>query len=288
MENRYIIFTLALCWGSGWAARDYKPVVLIHGLKSDKYRLNYLETRISQKHPGTRVYNLNLFPDIRSLENMWKQVNAFRSTIEELTKNITGKFNLIGYSQGGLIARGVIQSWPNHRVNNFISLSSPQAGQFGDGFLHIFSPILIRNQAYRIFYSRMGQRVSVGNYWNDPHKTLLFLQWSQFLARINNLVLTGNSTSYKEAMLKLNKLILIGGPDDGVIGPWQSAHFGFYDKNLSIVPMEDRDQYVKDLIGLRTLDKRSDIVIETYSGVTHHNWHHTDQVIDEAILPYLD
>lgn len=36
-----------------------------------------------------------------------------------------------GYSQGGLIARGIIQTFPNVSVSTFISLSSPQAGQYG-------------------------------------------------------------------------------------------------------------------------------------------------------------
>lgn len=41
-------------------------------------------------------------------------------------------FKLIsGYSQGGLIARGIVQTFPNVSVSTFISLSSPQAGQYG-------------------------------------------------------------------------------------------------------------------------------------------------------------
>jgi alpha/beta superfamily hydrolase len=36
-----------------------------------------------------------------------------------------------GYSQGGLIARGILEQFPNHNVDTFISLSSPQAGQYG-------------------------------------------------------------------------------------------------------------------------------------------------------------
>lgn len=36
-----------------------------------------------------------------------------------------------GYSQGALIARVILQAFPEHNVHNFISLSGPQAGQYG-------------------------------------------------------------------------------------------------------------------------------------------------------------
>lgn len=42
--------------------------------------------------------------------------------------------HLVGYSQGGLIARTVLETFGNHTVKNFISLSSPQAGQYGSKF----------------------------------------------------------------------------------------------------------------------------------------------------------
>lgn len=36
-------------------------------------------------------------------------------------------------------------------------------------FLHLFFPDLVCETAYELFYSRIGQHTSVGNYWNDPH-----------------------------------------------------------------------------------------------------------------------
>lgn len=44
------------------------------------------------------------------------------------------RYMILGYSQGGLLARATIQSMPNHNVKVFISLSSPQAGQYGSNF----------------------------------------------------------------------------------------------------------------------------------------------------------
>ena len=38
----------------------------------------------------------------------------------------------------------------------------------------------------------------------------------------------------KKNFLRIKQLVLIGGPDDGVIMPWQSSIFGFYDYNNNI------------------------------------------------------
>lgn len=46
--------------------------------------------------------------------------------------------NITGYSQGGLIARGMLETYGNeHNVRTFVSLSSPQGGQYG-GKLFLF------------------------------------------------------------------------------------------------------------------------------------------------------
>lgn len=36
-------------------------------------------------------------------------------------------------------------------------------------FLHLFFPDLVCETAYELFYSKIGQHTSIGNYWNDPH-----------------------------------------------------------------------------------------------------------------------
>lgn len=86
----------------------------------------------------------------------------------------------------------------------------------------MFFPDLVCKTAYELFYSRVGQRTSVGNYWNDPHKQKLYFKYSVFLPFINNLIASNRSESFKQGIVKLKKMVLIGGPDDGVITPWQS------------------------------------------------------------------
>lgn len=76
--------------------------------------------------------------------------------------------------------------------------------------------------AYELFYSHVGQHTSVGNYWYDPDQLKLYFKYNIFLPYINNAVNSTGSESFKQGLLNLKKLILIGGPDDGIITPWQS------------------------------------------------------------------
>lgn len=142
--------------------------------------------------------------------------------------------------------------------------------------------------AYQLFYSYAGQHTSVGNYWNDPHKQLLYYQYSDFLPYVNNEIVSNNSSRFRDGLLKLENMILIGGPDDGVITPWQSSHFGYYNSDNEVEPMRHRDIYQNDTIGLRALEKQNRLHIITIPNVHHMEWHMNLKVIRETILPFLD
>lgn len=89
-------------------------------------------------------------------------------------------------------------------------------------FLHLIFPDLTAKDVYELFYSRIGQLTSVANYWNDPHKQELYHEYNVFLPYINNELESENSTQFRNNLLQLDRMVLIGGPDDGVITPWQS------------------------------------------------------------------
>ncbi|XP_034472633.1 lysosomal thioesterase PPT2 homolog isoform X2 [Drosophila innubila] len=200
----------------------FKPVVILHGVLSGAESMTLLVRQIEKIHPGTTVYNCDKFSGWYSLESAWWQVEQIRDYIDQIGKLHPDGIIVLGYSQGGLLARAAIQSLPNHNVKTFISLSSPQAGQYGTSFLHLIFPDLAAKTAFELFYSNVGQHTSIGGYWNDPHKQELYMKYSEFLPLINNEKISSNSTSFKMGMERLHKLILIGGPNDGVITPWQS------------------------------------------------------------------
>ncbi|XP_037814090.1 lysosomal thioesterase PPT2 homolog [Lucilia sericata] len=266
----------------------FKPVVILHGILSGSESMMSLQRFIESQHPGTKVYNCDLFSNWYSLENAWKQVSQFRDYLEAIQKLHPEGIIVIGYSQGGLLARATIQSMPNHNVKVFISLSSPQAGQYGTSFLHLIFPDLAAKTAFELFYSKVGQHTSVGNYWNDPNKQDLYLKYSVFLPYINNELKSTNSSEFKNALTHLDKMVLIGGPNDGVITPWESSHFGFYNGSFDVVPFNKRDIYTADTIGLKTLADHGKLIIIVKPFVHHLTWHTNKRIIKEVILPHLN
>jgi palmitoyl-protein thioesterase len=147
---------------------------------------------------------------------------------------------------------------------------------------------LVAKTAYELFYSRVGQHTSVGNYWNDPHEQDLYKKFSIFLPYVNNELPSENSTQFRNSLLKLDKMVLIGGPDDSVITPWESAHFAFYNEQGDVVPLQQRQIYKDDTIGLQTLDKLGKLHLISFPNVHHYAWHLNVSVIDQALLPHLD
>ncbi|KAL7741993.1 hypothetical protein ACLKA6_018250 [Drosophila palustris] len=234
------------------------------------------------------VYNCDKFSGWYSLESAWWQVAQIRDYIDQIGKLHPDGIIVLGYSQGGLLARAAIQSLPKHNVKTFISLSSPQAGQYGTSFLHLIFPDLAAKTAFELFYSNVGQHTSIGGYWNDPHKQELYMKYSEFLPLINNEKISSNSTSFKMGMERLDKLILIGGPNDGVITPWQSSHFGYFNESLDVVPFYKRKIFMDDSIGLKMLLEANKLIIIVKPYVHHLSWHTNRKVINQVIMPYLD
>ncbi|XP_043939140.1 lysosomal thioesterase PPT2 isoform X2 [Protopterus annectens] len=260
-RKRHSCHIVPLCFCSLlWlSASCYKPVIIVHGLFDSSADFVQLLGYINQTHPGTNVTVIDLFDRSESLKPMWMQVQGFQDAISPIMQNAANGVHLICYSQGGLVCRGVLSIMSNHNVDTFISLSSPQMGQYGDTeYIKLF-PHYVKKNLFRFCYTQLGQTVSVCNYWKE----------------------------WKKNFLRIKKLILIGGPDDGVITPWQSSHFGFYDENETVIDMTGQEAYLKDTFGLKTLAARGDIVTYSVNGVEHTKWHDNETVFKNCIAKWL-
>jgi palmitoyl-protein thioesterase len=117
----------------------------------------------------------------------------------------------------------------------------------------------------------------------DPLHQSEYEKCSDFLYPLNS----GKQPDYKSNFMSVEELVLIGGPDDGVITPWQSSHFGFYDDKLDVQPYQSQGFYISDAFGLKTLDEEGRIHVYNISGVEHTHWHTNKTVFDLYIEPWL-
>ena len=139
----------------------------------------------------------------------------------------------------------------------------------------------------QLCYHPSGQKIAVCNYWYDPTQRDLYLKENVYLPQLNNEVEHSEMQRYKDNFLSLKKLVLIGGPDDGTIIPWQAAHYSFWDANMTIVPYNEQQYYKNDSFGLRTLNETGRLFFETRANTIHHAWIHNHTIYDEVIKPYL-
>ncbi|KAJ8273795.1 hypothetical protein GJAV_G00105600 [Gymnothorax javanicus] len=266
----------------------YKPVIIVHGLFDSSSDFVNLLRFINETHPGTNVSVIDLFDRGASLQPLWKQVEGFKEAIYPIMQNAADGVHFICYSQGGLVCRGILSTLPDHNVDSFISLSSPQAGQYGDTvYLKYLFPTFVKSNLFHLCYTSVGQKISICNYWKDPHHRDMYLNTSDYLALLNSERPNPNATMWKRNFLRIKRLVMIGGPDDGVITPWQSSQFGFYNANETVVDMRKQDVYLKDTFGLKTLDARGDLVQCVFPGVQHTKWHSNETVYTACIQKWL-
>ncbi|XP_034030083.1 lysosomal thioesterase PPT2-like [Thalassophryne amazonica] len=266
----------------------YKPVVIVHGIFDGPKQFKRLCQFITKVHPGTEVSVIDLYDHLSSLKPMWTQVTGFRKAIDPIMQRSPNGIHLLCFSQGGLICRALLSTVPHHNVDTFISLSSPQAGQYGDTvYLKWIFPDHFKTTVFSICYNTVGQEVSICDYWNDPYHRNLYLESSKFLALLNGDRLHKEMKAWRENFLRLKKLVLIGGPDDDVITPWQSSYFGFYNQNEDIIEMRNQEFYANDTFGLKTLDTRGDVSVCVLAGVKHTSWHSNYTVFTSCMEKWL-
>ncbi|KAL6048334.1 Palmitoyl-protein thioesterase 1 [Balamuthia mandrillaris] len=177
----------------------------------------------------------------------------------KLDPKLAGGFNLIGFSQGGMITRGYIERCNDPPVLNYISWVAPQMGIYGvpyAGSISYLNTTLDAIVECCIYSEWVQNRISFAGYWKDPYDMATYTKNSLYLPDINNERATKNG-QYKANILALKNFALVYSTADKVLIPKETGWFGFFAENStdSIVPLEQTPLYQEDWIGLRTLDR---------------------------------
>jgi len=284
----FVCCLIPFCSGS----RDLRPVVIFHGIAADSDVMDEVLGWIQDALPGIYIKNVEIGDGYLDsfFMNMNDQVENFCSQMASDSKLANG-FNLLGYSQGGLVSRGFVERCNYPPVHNFITWSAPHGGQFGIPSKVTWTWLAewVASIPYDFW---MQDEITFAEYWKDPYNLDEYLQKSQYLADINNEKDTKNIT-YKKNMMNLNNLVLFYSEIDKIVIPKQSGWFEFYEPNSqndsSVVPLKKSDLYIDDWIGLRYLDEQGRLYLDS-CNCSHHDYIHAPcrDFFEKFTLPFLN
>ena len=173
--------------------------------------------------------------------------------------NFDGEFNIIGLSQGALLARYVVETCQmKGYVRNYLSIGGPQMGvsdvpECFNGELCRMINVAARNMVYfRMIQDHMGP----AGYFRDPHHMKEYLKDSVFLPYLNNEDETLDVSAENKARFSdLNGLMLVMFTEDTVVYPKESEWFQELNEFMKVEPLEKSAFYQSDLIGLKELNE---------------------------------
>ena len=199
--------------------------------------------------------------------------------------------SIVGFSQGGLYARALVQTCPGIRFVNLITLGSPHGGvEAIPGCDPDSDPdataICKATEAFLALgvYSNICQNnVVVAQYFRDPEHEDKFLADKIYLAQLNNLV--DAVPAYKDRLSSLSALALFRFTNDTIVTPGQSAHFAYTAAGSGIIPLAEQRLYTEDFLGLRTLNETGRLLMGDIQGA--HMQFSLQWFSEHVIRPYL-
>ncbi|KAJ2551602.1 hypothetical protein EV175_003630 [Coemansia sp. RSA 1933] len=177
--------------------------------------------------------------------------------------------NMMGFSQGGLFLRALIQRCPLLRTRTLVTFGSPHGGISKIPECASDSDFMCkwaRQLASRGVYSwYVRDHVVQAQYFKDPERLDQYLKYNIFLPDINS-DLGKTNQEYRGRIAALEKMVLVRFSDDTLISPASSSWFGFVDADGVEVPLRNTTLYKEDRLGLRELDTNQRLVFVTLDG----------------------
>jgi len=124
-------------------------------------------------------------------------------------------------------------------------------------------------------------RLVPAQYLRDPNQYEEYLEYSNFLADINNERLLKNQT-YKENLGKLERFVMYLFDDDETVVPKETGWFSEVN-GTEVTSLRDRDIYKEDWLGLKKLDKKGALEFKTTPG-GHMSL--SDKLLEEVFKQY--
>ena len=129
----------------------------------------------------------------------------------------------------------------------------------------------------------MQRFISFAGYWRDPQNKDKYWEKSWFLAIANN-ENDVKDPEMKERFMSAEHIRLIKWKDETTIRPRESPQFGIFDEYYNTLPLQKRNLWKEDWIGLRQMSEEGRLTFATIPG-DHMNYTHS--TLDELVLPLI-
>ena len=202
---------------------------------------------------------------------------------------------VVAHSQGALLFRSAIEALPSSfpPVLSYVSLAGPHMGQYGmcrnlaKWLNSSLITALARDVGWLALYNPLGQKISVGNYWNDPSHQDLFRTQCNFLPRVNNLVPHADTASYKAAFLRLRRAVFVGSDGDDCISPPLSSVFEYIDEHGHTISLNASAPFANDTFGLGSMAQRGALFVHSPPRLSHDAWRQRQDLFLQYVAPHI-
>jgi len=277
------------------------PTVLWHGMGDsccNFFSMGRIKRLIEKEVPGVFVYSIcigrelgkcNIVSDTLDgfLGNVSAQIDYACESIKSVPQLAKG-FNMVGFSQGGLFSRALVQRCPEAKVKSLVSIGGPQNGVYGfpscppDGPREICEYVqkLLNIGAYR---PNIQSHIVQAQYWHDAIDEQLYVDKNIFLPALN--MLGSVAPEEVERLNQVENFVLVKFNNDTVVIPKESEHFGFYNDDQSKVISPCQDLPIWNNLGLKTLNDGGKLIFLSTDG---DHLQFSDAWFTENIIPYLE
>ncbi|TFK25516.1 palmitoyl-protein thioesterase [Coprinopsis marcescibilis] len=296
-----IFYLQCIVLASDTHKRGPRPLVLWHGLGDSHSSPGMVEFAglIKEVHPGIFIHSVYIDQeedkDRRAgfYGNVNDQVALVAGQLASIME-LEGGFDAIGFSQGGQFLRAYVERYNEPKVNNLITFGSQHMG-ISDipicGRYDLLCQIARRAARGSVYGEWAQNNLVTAQYFRNPDNYATYLEANKFLTSINNEKEGERNGTYAKNLASLNKIVLVLFTEDKTVVPKESSWFGSeaipgddevgmqqrigqrpFLLNIQrrddreIIPMRLQRLYTEDWIGLRTLDTRGDVILETCEG----------------------
>lgn len=186
---------------------------------------------------------------------------------------LAGGFNAVGFSQGGLFLRALVQRCPRLPVRTLVTLGSPHRGVAAPPTCPPPTPSGARSLCAAVEAALAAAAYAPGvkdvvvqaSYFKDPARLDMYRAAHTLIADINNEGPVKNAT-YASSLTSLRRLVAFRFQDDVTVVPRDSAWFADVGEDGGVVEVKQTELWRGDWVGLRALAADGRLTLATAPG----------------------